>query len=134
MSGDTQEVGSDRQKLSVVQPAYQRLTDELFVDVQDDQLVVGCRPRPELSVSISATSNVAHTEIEAALEDVAAEVEHTRAIAGHGFSTVADLDDKPTRVESHLLAALKALDHSEAHDHVQNALAALRAREDGGKR
>lgn len=92
MSGDTSSVGGDRQKLSVVQYEHEKLTNDVLVDANDDQIVVGCQPRDELSVAIAATRNVAHGEIESALEDVAAEVRHLRAVGSHGFDEAEEVE------------------------------------------
>lgn len=82
---DKKNVVSERQKPSVEAFVNDSLNRGILVDVGDDQLIIGTRPRECLSVAICASENVADSELEQALQDVLDEYRHIRAVSGHGF-------------------------------------------------
>lgn len=58
------------------------MTNEgIRIEQHERQLLVAVAPRDGLDILVSASANVAHSEIQAALEDASKEVRHTRALS-----------------------------------------------------
>lgn len=113
---DIERVESNCQKPSVQRIVNQSLTRDLLVDANGEQLIVGSRPRESLSVAICADGNVADGELEGALEDVLDEYRHLRAIAGHGFDAIEDVESLP-------LEAAVPLENVDVDDLLEAAIA-----------
>ena len=135
-AGDGSGVNANAQKLSVAQIGNERLTDGLLVDYHDDQLVVSSRPRPGVGVSLTLERDASHDELTEAFDEVAREVQHLRAIAGHGAVDLGDLGrgvDDVVRVPVldeetvSLETLLDEIDDSEVAFQVRSALARLQA-------
>lgn len=67
--------------------------DDIRVEQHRDQLIIAVAPREGLNVLVSAAGNVAHAEIQAALDDAEKEVRHTRALSCvDGFDRIDEID------------------------------------------